>query len=454
MGTAIDIDEAPLRLNPLTISEAYGSTATLVTPIVQHYTSQGIREAYKILGSLEILGNPVQLVGNLTEGFQDFFYEPAKGLVSSPQDFGRGLAKGTSSLLKHTLSGVFGSLSKVTGKVAEGVAVLGMDQEYQRKARMEARHPPKHIGEGLLQGGKAIFNGLFRGVTGLVTDPYHGCRRKGAKGFLQGVGTGLVGVGLKPAAGAIGAVSKILQGAGNTATLCDAQYDIEIARFPRYIGRDRVLRPYNKLDAEMAAKLNLYEITDMAIAEADRDEENYIMSIESPEGHLIVSSLRLLFLPRAAGSQKPKFSVIWEDTKSFQAVANNVLVVREGKRDPKQFKMASQADAVAAVDELLKLVPEFAEKRKRGSVAGVLGGAMRGATSVFKGAGSAVTGAVTGAFGKMFSSKKKTAEMKAAGAGSAEDVKITVTDVSVRSPDSKDKSMGSQSSGSKGALSL
>jgi hypothetical protein len=74
-GTAIDIDEAPIRLNSLTIEDAYGNSSTLLVPIIKHYTSQVIREAYKVLGSLEILGNPVQLVGNLGEGVVDFFYE-------------------------------------------------------------------------------------------------------------------------------------------------------------------------------------------------------------------------------------------------------------------------------------------------------------------------------------------------------------------------------------------
>lgn len=49
----------------------------------------------------------------------DFFYEPAQGLVSSPKDFGEGIAKGTSSLFKKSVFGVFNTTSKVTGSIAK-----------------------------------------------------------------------------------------------------------------------------------------------------------------------------------------------------------------------------------------------------------------------------------------------------------------------------------------------
>ncbi len=73
-----NIDEAPLRLSQLTIENAFGSPSTLVTPIMQHYQREGLREAYKVVGSIELLGNPVGLVRNLGTGVKDFIAEPAK----------------------------------------------------------------------------------------------------------------------------------------------------------------------------------------------------------------------------------------------------------------------------------------------------------------------------------------------------------------------------------------
>jgi len=375
-GTAIDIDEAPVRLNALTIEDAYGNTSTLLTPIMKHYTSQVIREAYKVLGSLEILGNPVQLVGNLGEGVMDFFYEPAKGLVTSPQDFGRGLARGTTSLLKHTLTGIFGAASKVTGKLAEGIAVLGMDEEFQRQSRIDARKPPRHLGEGLVAGGKSILMGVYRGVTGIVTDPYHGYRLQGWKGFFKGCGTGVLGVGLKPAAGSIQAASRVLQGIGNTATCCDDVFENERARHPRYIGQDRVIRPYNMLDAMMAAHLRLYEIQDLAISKEEKKSETYIKMFSAQKGNLIISNLRILMIPFPGGEDakssrrpKPKFRLLWENVKGFACIANTVVIQRKEGGKPLQIKMPDEMEAIECKKQLDEMLPILSTK-KRGKIGG------------------------------------------------------------------------------------
>lgn len=76
-------------------------------------TAQALTEFYKILGSADFLGNPVGLLSNLGTGAKDFFVEPAKGIVQGPEAFGRGVAKGTSSLVKKTVFATFNSVSKV-----------------------------------------------------------------------------------------------------------------------------------------------------------------------------------------------------------------------------------------------------------------------------------------------------------------------------------------------------
>eukprot|EP00468_Gymnochlora_sp_CCMP2014_P003427 CAMPEP_0167746448 /NCGR_PEP_ID=MMETSP0110_2-20121227/3718_1 /TAXON_ID=629695 /ORGANISM="Gymnochlora sp., Strain CCMP2014" /LENGTH=3805 /DNA_ID=CAMNT_0007631213 /DNA_START=35 /DNA_END=11452 /DNA_ORIENTATION=- len=364
-GTAIDIDEAPLRLNALTIEDAYGNTSTLLTPIIKHYRNQFIREAYKILGSLEILGNPVQLVGNLGEGVIDFFYEPAMGLVSSPQDFGRGLARGTSSLLKHTVTGIFGAASKVTGKLAEGIAVLGMDEEFQRRARLEARKPPKHIGEGLVQGGRSIAMGIYRGITGVVTDPYHGYRSQGWKGFMKGCGTGVIGIGLKPTAGTIAAASKILQGVGNTATCCDESYENTRARNPRFIQPDRKIRPYDHLHASMAYVLKRIEIKNFTVSDEEKKGERFHSVVSLECGRLVMSNIRLLLLPRERKRRdsrlesKPKFIVLWKDVVGFGTHSNNIIIKRGVGRNPLQFKVGKTKESA---DKLVQVLADVREK--------------------------------------------------------------------------------------------
>jgi hypothetical protein len=48
-------------------------------------------------------------------------------LVKSPEEFGRGVVKGSVSLINKTFTGVFGAASKITGSVGKGMALLSMD---------------------------------------------------------------------------------------------------------------------------------------------------------------------------------------------------------------------------------------------------------------------------------------------------------------------------------------
>lgn len=47
----------------------------------------------------------------------DFFYEPGSALFTNPADFGKGLSKGASSLLKGVAGGSMNTVGKMTGAV-------------------------------------------------------------------------------------------------------------------------------------------------------------------------------------------------------------------------------------------------------------------------------------------------------------------------------------------------
>lgn len=56
------------------------------------------------------------------------------------------------------------------------------------------------IKSGLRVAAKEFGSGMFQGVTGLVTQPIEGAAKEGGAGFMKGVGKGIAGVTLKPAA--------------------------------------------------------------------------------------------------------------------------------------------------------------------------------------------------------------------------------------------------------------
>jgi len=53
----------------------------IVGKLVSHYKSQAITEGLKVLGSLNIIGNPVGLFSNISSGVEDLINKPMEGLV-------------------------------------------------------------------------------------------------------------------------------------------------------------------------------------------------------------------------------------------------------------------------------------------------------------------------------------------------------------------------------------
>jgi hypothetical protein len=62
-------------------------------------------------------------------GVQDFFYEPAKGIVQSPEEFGKGVARGGLSFLQGTVGSAFTFSSSLLGSVGNLANALGGSDE-------------------------------------------------------------------------------------------------------------------------------------------------------------------------------------------------------------------------------------------------------------------------------------------------------------------------------------
>lgn len=58
-----------------------------------------IKIVLKLVGSIEIIGNPVGLVKHLAKGAYDLFDKPIEGFIKGPIEGGIGIAKGAGSAL-------------------------------------------------------------------------------------------------------------------------------------------------------------------------------------------------------------------------------------------------------------------------------------------------------------------------------------------------------------------
>lgn len=247
-----NINDAPIRLNALFIENVRVPTPILVESIQTHYGQTFFYQLHKILGSADVIGNPVGLFNNLSSGVLDIFYEPYHGFVINdrPQELGIGIAKGGLSFLKKSIFGFSDSIAKVTGSLAKGLSVVTLDQNFQERRRLnQRRNKPKHALYGFASGANSFFESVSSGVTGFATAPIEGANTGGAGGFFKGVGKGLVGLPTKTAIGFFDLASNVSEGIRNTTTVFDAD-GLDKVRLPRHISYDNVIRPYSQREAQ------------------------------------------------------------------------------------------------------------------------------------------------------------------------------------------------------------
>ena len=131
------------------IVDCVDTSEGITQKIISRYKGDVVTQLYKVFGSLNIIGNPMGLLRNISTGFQDLATKPAKGFVHGPAEFGLGILEGTGSLVAHSVGGAFNSLSKITGTVSTGLATLAFDDEFEEHRQREKMRKPKNILQGL-----------------------------------------------------------------------------------------------------------------------------------------------------------------------------------------------------------------------------------------------------------------------------------------------------------------
>lgn len=68
--------------------------------------------------------------------------------------------------------------------------------------------------DGIGSAGGSLARGFTDGVSGLIKNPIKGAESGGFVGFARGVGTGMLGLVVKPVVGVTDAATDVLQGEG------------------------------------------------------------------------------------------------------------------------------------------------------------------------------------------------------------------------------------------------
>jgi len=201
--------DSPLKFKELIMTHTYAPPDQLVSMIVKNFTRQGVFQFYKLIGSSDMIGNPVGFVNKLGSGVYEFFNEPKKGLIKGPKHFVGGVGKGVTSLVGGFTSASLDSFSKITGSLYNATKdVAGQ--------RIEHESAPKNMAEGLVSGAKGGFSEISSGIKGLVSNPYNHAKKGGIGGFFKGMGKGLLGAAATPITATLKATTSITQGLNAT----------------------------------------------------------------------------------------------------------------------------------------------------------------------------------------------------------------------------------------------
>jgi vacuolar protein sorting-associated protein 13A/C len=161
---------------------------------------------------LDLFGNPMALISNVTGGFESLFVNPAKSFGKGPEEFSKALGEGTKGFVGKLVGGaVFGTASTLTGAIGGLTSTLAMDDEYAAD-RAQNLAGTTGVLSGVGKGAKQFGKGLFDGVTGVFMQPIKGAKKGGFIGGMKGFGKGMAGLVMKPVSGTVDLVSSSLAG--------------------------------------------------------------------------------------------------------------------------------------------------------------------------------------------------------------------------------------------------
>ena len=258
-SSLISISDSPLKFSEIIIENIYLRTSDITHTILKSYINQSLFQIYKILGSFDLIGNPVQLIEKIGTGFFEFVNEPRKGLLKGPSQFGKGLAKGFAGLLNGIIGGAFDSVSKISGTLYNLVQNLTGNN---KDLIIDDDNEPSNIIMGASQGIIDGMQELYDGFTGFVINPIEKATDSNDFNmvkFVKDLSKGLFRFAVSPVNFILRIGNSISVGTKNTfnyfyiKTIKNQRF-----RFPRYIKPNTLLTIY---DPDLsAAKEFLYKI--------------------------------------------------------------------------------------------------------------------------------------------------------------------------------------------------
>ena len=242
----IKISNSPLSFNPKILRDIYMDTNLIISKLIENYRMEAIFQILKILGSTDLIGNPVNLIENIGNGFFEFVNEPTKALMQDPSNFGKGLVKGVGGLLNGVVGGTMDSVSKITGTLYTTFhGILGKKKGIHIEENEDDE--PENLIAGAEKGIESGYQEIKEGLKGLFINPFQNDKNSGILDYIKDLGVGLFGLAISPITFILKLGGSLAVGTKNTfGFLFNKIIKNERFRFPRYIEDSKPLQIYDE----------------------------------------------------------------------------------------------------------------------------------------------------------------------------------------------------------------
>ena len=237
--------DVTIKLSELTFVNVFNDYDSLQMKLLTFYKNELLSQIYKIIFSMDLIGNPINLVEGLGTGIFEFFNEPRKGLLKGPAEFGLGIAKGTKALVSNIVGSGFKSASKITGSLLTASKNLSSFGTKEEEVIIKEEEKPRGFFSGTLSGIKKGFGEIKSGVTGIVTKPIEQSKKSGFGGFFKGLGSGLLGAVLTPVNTVLTVGNEVSSGISNSEFISNKKA-LRRFRLPRTLYRYVPIKPYDE----------------------------------------------------------------------------------------------------------------------------------------------------------------------------------------------------------------
>lgn len=274
------VSDASIRLQGKLIQHVFESPVEIISSLKSYYTNETLKHIYKIIGSLDFVGNPTILLSSFMSGVKDLVSAPTASINSSlsassnVKQVGIGVGKGTLSLFSHSASGFFGFTARLCSQAGQATAFFSLDPEYRQwhrerivneatnLERVWKRRGIQNAGEMFIRPVTDVFFGISLGVTGVVMSPYRGARKDGTRGFFVGTGVGLAGLFTKPIVGVFDALthgSQSVHDIAKSVNFLERRFHpVQKLRLPYVFGLMNILPPFNAISSRSIYLLDMF----------------------------------------------------------------------------------------------------------------------------------------------------------------------------------------------------